>query len=238
MQGRAIGWVLAGVVCLLTLGTFGKARAVDFTLPGERRIEVHGFFETRLSFVGDDFNGQIDLARLWNLLNVEADVEIFPDGIGPFQSISGFARFLASYECVYSHGCGAFRSADSFGDRVNVMPAQLRPGQFINRSATIPVGVDPGNNGSSRALSSYLGGTAFPNSFNDMENFLPYIDVFGLASTPQYVAGYTNGTNISFYPAFDLNVVGGNPQSNVADLTGILQSADNLDPYRSRPPMP
>ena len=53
MSRNGLAWKLA---CVL-LGVFALARpsaAIELELPGERKMEIHGFYEMRLSVVGPD----------------------------------------------------------------------------------------------------------------------------------------------------------------------------------------
>ena len=111
---KAAVFVLAG----LALTGARAAWAIDVPLPGERKVEVHGFYEFRVrGFFNDspfDSDG-ISLSQFRHVLNIETDIEMFPEGVGPFDFVSGFTRWIISYECVYQRACGIFPSADSFG---------------------------------------------------------------------------------------------------------------------------
>ena len=39
------------------------------------------------------------------VLSTEAELTLFPDGFGPFDSMFMFTRFLVSYDCIYTHAC-------------------------------------------------------------------------------------------------------------------------------------
>jgi hypothetical protein len=111
---------VAALVGLLVLLPSQAARALDIELPGERKLEVHGFYEFRFRAMGEDipfgeagFSPSVSSFR--HVLNVETDIDIFPDGWGPFDFMVGYTRWLVSYECAYQRGCGSFPSIDSFG---------------------------------------------------------------------------------------------------------------------------
>jgi hypothetical protein len=114
----------AGNVAALVLGTLmllggftRTASAFEWDLPGERKLSIHGFYESRLLFVGSDLpaNGAT-WSSFRHVLSTEGELTIFPDGFGPFDSMFMFTRFLVSYECIYSHACWTASSANSYGD--------------------------------------------------------------------------------------------------------------------------
>jgi hypothetical protein len=57
-----------------------------------------------------------------NVLDLESDVAIAPDGWGPFDLVSGFARLEVRYECIYT-GCGT-TTYTRFGNRSRKGPAR------------------------------------------------------------------------------------------------------------------
>ena len=105
--------VLTGV---WTLVATGPVLAIDVDLPGERRLQIHGFYEFRLRTWGEDLpaNG-MTLSQFRQVLNVETELDILPEGAGPFDFMMGYARLLTSYECIYRRGCGTFKNIDSYG---------------------------------------------------------------------------------------------------------------------------
>ena len=108
--------VAALIVSGLALFGASNAQAIELQLPGERRLDIHGFYETRLLFTGEDFpaNGGT-FSQFRHVLSVETELEIFPDGFGPFDVMFAFTRWLVSYDCIYERGCGLFSAADSYG---------------------------------------------------------------------------------------------------------------------------
>ena len=88
----------------------------EWDLPGERNSRST-VIESRLLFVGSDLpaNGAT-WSSFRHVLSTEAELTIFPDGFGPFDSMFMFTRFLVSYECIYTHACWTASSADSYGD--------------------------------------------------------------------------------------------------------------------------
>ena len=80
------------------------------------RVEAHGFYEmTVRSMVRDfDFSDDWDLTQWYHILNVEIDADVAPDGIGPFDLITLFARVEVRYDCVWTQACTLFHSADAY----------------------------------------------------------------------------------------------------------------------------
>ena len=84
--------------------------------PWRSRIDIHGYYEMRV--VGGENFGTRDAWDLYgwqHVLNVEVEAQLAPNGFGPFSAISAFARAELKFDCVYSHGCGLFDSANAFG---------------------------------------------------------------------------------------------------------------------------
>ena len=127
MEGKRFAGLVA---CVLLLGlglALRPAGAIEFSLGDEQRVEIHGFYESQFRFVGEDapFNG-LTFSQFRHLLNIETDVDIFPDGKGPFDTMNAFTRWLIAYECVYSHACGIWGSADSYGNRGHRLPQEYK----------------------------------------------------------------------------------------------------------------
>ncbi len=136
---RGIRWALPAVAPLALLA--GRAAAIDVELPGERKLEIHGYYELRLVGLGDDLpsNG-VTFSQFRHILNLETEVGLFPDGIGPFDLMSIYARTAVRYDCIYTHACGLFPSANAWGDldrppdRLPYNIRDARNAQFIGGS--------------------------------------------------------------------------------------------------------
>ncbi|NRA02350.1 MAG: hypothetical protein HRU00_07085, partial [Myxococcales bacterium] len=108
---------LAGIVGVwLAALLLQPAQALEFELPGERLVEIHGFYELRLRFFGEDLpaNGAT-LSQFRHVLNLETEVDIMPEGWGPFDTMIAFTRWIASYETVYHKGIPPLAGANSYG---------------------------------------------------------------------------------------------------------------------------
>jgi len=95
------------------------------------RVDVHGYYEMRVVFGWEDFgtSDDWDLYGWQHVLNVEAEARLAPNGFGPFSAVSAFARAEVKFDCVYSHACGIFESANAFGRKPGKLPARLQHGR-------------------------------------------------------------------------------------------------------------
>ena len=127
---RAFGargaWVALALVGLSAVA--GPAGAIEFW---DERIQIHGFYETRMSFGYEDFNqkNEIDMYGWLQVLNIEAEAEIAPDGWGPFDMVAAFARVEVKYDCVWNHACGTLQSVDAFGNNPKNLPNRVQIGR-------------------------------------------------------------------------------------------------------------
>jgi hypothetical protein len=88
-------------------------------------LQVHGFYEAQMRAISDNYDSELDLTQWYNILNVEVEWEVLPDGLGPIDLLSVFARVEARYDCVWTRGCGTMRSANTYGDRAAHLPPRL-----------------------------------------------------------------------------------------------------------------
>jgi len=126
-------WVLA----LLPMGWGQSAAAVALA---DGRVEVHGFYEAQVrSMVRDfDFSDDWDLTQWWNIVNLEIEADIAPEGIGPFDLVTLFARVEVRYDCVWTQACGIFNGADAYriGHQRRI-PKRLNDGRNTGFSANL-----------------------------------------------------------------------------------------------------
>lgn len=112
------------------------AGAFDFF---DGRIQIHGYGETTLRGMADDFHPENAVASQWmNVLNLEFEAALAPDGIGPFDTISAFSRVLVRYDCIYN-GCGVVPTWRYYGDRANRVPRNLADGRTNPYNGTLRV---------------------------------------------------------------------------------------------------
>ncbi len=113
-RGPAIATLLSALALLL--GTTGRAPALEIELPAGRELRLHGFYEARLALAGEG----VPLARgsperFRHALQLEVEVDLFPEGVGPFDTLRLYGRGVLAYECLYERACGLLRGADHFG---------------------------------------------------------------------------------------------------------------------------
>jgi hypothetical protein len=129
---RAFGarwtWVALAVIGLGFAAA--PAQAIEFW---DERIQIHGFLESRMSFGYEDFNqsNEIDMYGWLQVLNIEAEAEIAPDGWGPFDMVAAFARVEVKYDCVWNHACGTLQSVDAFGNNAKNLPNRVQTGERL-----------------------------------------------------------------------------------------------------------
>ncbi|MCC6640798.1 MAG: hypothetical protein IT386_06520 [Deltaproteobacteria bacterium] len=128
------------VPILVLLAGFLAAReapAFDFF---DERLQVHGYLETQFRSLSDGFREDRWFVSQWaQVLTLEIDADIAPDGIGPFDSITAYIRAQARFDCIWSQVCGTMRSATLFGDRSNRAPRNLANGVATNTTGVLQV---------------------------------------------------------------------------------------------------
>jgi hypothetical protein len=113
-MGQVLWWIRAA--CLLAvLAALGLAAAPGSAVSVGDRIEVHGFVEAQIRAIQRDFGGDdLDLTQWYNILNLEIEADVAPNGVGPFNLITMFARIEARFDCVWYQACHLFPSADAY----------------------------------------------------------------------------------------------------------------------------
>lgn len=135
---RRYGCVLAAVLTLLSVAP--EARAIELL---EGRIQVHGYFEEVIRGINDNFSENTDLTQWQSILNIETEIDILPDGLGPVSGLSAFARVEVRYDCVWTRACGMARSADTFGNRANKLPVRLGDARSSNSTGQLQASAAP-----------------------------------------------------------------------------------------------
>jgi hypothetical protein len=90
------------------------------------RIQAHGFLEMQIRSLSRDFEEELDLAQWYNVINVELEFDILPDGWGPFDLLQAYVRIEGRFDCLYYNACGIFPSAKTYGDKSRNLPLRLR----------------------------------------------------------------------------------------------------------------
>lgn len=95
------------------------------------RVQIHGYAETQIRAMARDFdaNDRFDVSQWYLIGNVEVELDLLPDGWGPFDMVSGYVRAEGRYDCVWSGVCEVFPSADTYGDRAQRLPKRLSDGR-------------------------------------------------------------------------------------------------------------
>ena len=119
-------WI--GVVLFGLVGLAGPASALDFF---EDRLAIHGFYEMDLRAIWEDFTGanDMDFSSWGHTLNLEIEGDIAPDGFGPFDMITAFARVEVRYDCIWRRNCYLAQNANVYGDRPKRLPQRLTNGR-------------------------------------------------------------------------------------------------------------
>ncbi len=113
---------LLALIALAAISLSSPARAFE-ALDG--RFQAHGFFESQMRSISEDYSGEWDIVQWYNIFNLEIELDILPEGFGFVDMMSGFVRLEARYDCVYSRGCGMMRNVNVYGDRAESLPRRL-----------------------------------------------------------------------------------------------------------------
>ena len=82
-----------------------------------------------------------DLSQWWNILSLEIEANVAPDGIGPFDVISIFGRIEVRYDCVWTGGCSMFDSANAYAfSRFGKLPKRLMDARRTGYQGTNYIG--------------------------------------------------------------------------------------------------
>ena len=77
----------------------------------------------------------------WNILSLEIEANVAPDGWGPFDVISVFGRIEVRYDCVWTGGCSMFDSANAYAfSRFGKLPKRLNDGRRTGYQGTNYIG--------------------------------------------------------------------------------------------------
>ncbi len=104
------------------------ARAIDLW---DGKVEIHGYYEQQVRSLWTDFSGSNDwdLSQWYHVLNLEIEADIAPDGFGPFDLVSAFARIEGRFDCVLRRGCYLLPNVDVYGDRPGRLPQRISSGR-------------------------------------------------------------------------------------------------------------
>jgi len=117
------GLTLAGGLALAAAAPAGAFEAFD------GRLQVHGFGEIQTRTIAEQYNRDFDLVQWYNVLATEIEVDILPDGWGPFDLVSSYVRIEARYDCIYTNNCGTLPSLETYGDDAKRVPRRIGDAQ-------------------------------------------------------------------------------------------------------------
>ena len=133
-SGRALG--LAALALLGTLVLSPPATAFEAF---DGRFAAHGFFESQFRAISRDYSEDWDATQWYMVFNVELELDLVQDRIGPIDLLSAYVRAEVRYDCIYSRGCGMFRSMNAYGDRSKSLPRRLLEQDRVTHSGRIRV---------------------------------------------------------------------------------------------------
>jgi hypothetical protein len=133
----ALGRVRNAIVFGILLASCAWAPAAFGVEFAEGRVQIHGFAEMQLRALDEKFREELDLAQWYNVLNIEVELDIAPDGIGPFDLVSAYIRGEGRYDAIYSNGFLLFPSLDTYGDKARRLPKRLRDAKDKEYGGTI-----------------------------------------------------------------------------------------------------
>jgi len=119
--GRFVAILVTAAAVLTPAATSRAVEAFD------GRLQLHGFYENQTRVIARNFSGadDWDLSQWYQVLNLEMEFDIAPDGWGPFDIMSAYARLEFRYDCVWDRACHVFPSVNTFGDRARHLPKRL-----------------------------------------------------------------------------------------------------------------
>jgi hypothetical protein len=117
--GRTARRLTLGLAVLLALAP--TAHGFDFF---DGRIQIHGYASTQVRFLSQGFHPSsgYDLSQWYNILNVELEANVLPNGWGPLETLDFYGRVEGRYDCVWTHACHLFGSVDAYGDQAHHLP--------------------------------------------------------------------------------------------------------------------
>ncbi len=130
-------------LALISIGAPG-ARAVELV---EGRVELHGHVETQMRAISEKFSQELDLAQWYNVLELEVDAHLLPDGWGPIDLLDAHVRAEGRYDAIYSEGFRLFPSINTYGNHARRLPKRLRDAKDQDLA-----GVTPGPEGSAARI--------------------------------------------------------------------------------------
>jgi hypothetical protein len=121
--------------------------ALVFQAPGvgafealDGRLQVHGFYAMQLRGMSADWKDQFDMTQWYNVLNLEIELDLAPDGFEPFLDLaSSYVRAEVRFDCIYYNGCDVVRPIHTYGNDSRNLPGRLSGAR--QRLATMGLGL-------------------------------------------------------------------------------------------------
>ncbi|MFP6564788.1 MAG: hypothetical protein VCC68_09945, partial [Myxococcota bacterium] len=121
--------------------------ALVFQAPGvgafealDGRLQVHGFYAMQLRGMSADWKDQFDMTQWYNVLNLEIELDLAPDGFEPFLDLaSSYVRAELRFDCIYYNGCEVVRPMHTYGNDSRNLPGRLAGAR--QRLATMGLGL-------------------------------------------------------------------------------------------------
>ena len=122
--------------------------ALVFQAPGvgafealDGRLQVHGFYAMQLRGMSADWKDQFDMTQWYNVLNLEIELDLAPDGFEPFLDLaSSYVRAEVRFDCIYYNGCEVVRPMHTYGNDSRNLPGRLSGAR--QRLATMGLGLE------------------------------------------------------------------------------------------------
>ena len=138
MRGVSAARLVSRCVLALSLGLLVTSQATAFEA-FDGRLQAHGFYEMQLRALNADYSEDWDVTQWYNVFNLELELDLVQDTIGILDLLQAYVRAEVRYDCIYSRGCGMFRSMNTYGDRSKSLPRRLANGTSQTNSGEIPI---------------------------------------------------------------------------------------------------
>ena len=135
---RIACFAVIGLVEIIGLALARPASAVDFL---DGMIQIHGYYEAQIRSIAADFsaNDGWDLSQFYNVIGVETDLNFAPNGIGPFDLVSGFVRLEGRFDCIW-YQCGGIQGVNAWGNDAKKFPTRNTGAHKSGYTGTIRTG--------------------------------------------------------------------------------------------------
>jgi hypothetical protein len=163
------------------------------------RVQAHGFFESQFRTISADYGEDWDVTQWYQVFNLELELDLLQDPIGYLDLLSE-----VRYDCIYSRGCGMFRSMNTYGDRSKSLPRRLANATQNIASGEIPVRND----------GRFQGATTDP---------VPLADVSGFSGVSDTDGAFITGSRVP--------CIAGNPNQNRSGVNCFPFGLDGIKPF-------